>query len=318
MADDATDWPTFEVPASVPRDEPAPGPAAGAPNAATPPAAPATPPAAPAGGTPPAQPPAAATPPAPTGGAPASPEGGEVIPKHRLDETIAERDRARAEGAAKDRQIAELTARLQAGGTPPAAPPAPAAPTISPEDQRVRERLLQVFPELKAVLEAQDLLARKDDLLGVVGDAGRWRQNEQAITDQFVQTSVDTVFDKVAAFTLGEGKSGKDLNPLVQQSVVAAFSRFVASDQVRAARYERHDLTLVDEFWTAYKAAVYDPVRRDANAQLLERAGNPPAVPQGGSTTPPVPPAPKPADNNDEDAVHANAWARRGEFAGSR
>lgn len=315
MQDDANDWPTFDVPADVPRDEPsAPGPAAGDPNAATPPADPA-PPA--AGGTPQAQPPA--TPPAPTGGAPASPEGGDVIPRHRLDETIADRDRYRTLVETQARQIDALLQRLGTGGTQPADPNAPPAPPpISPEDQRVRERLLQVIPELAKLPDLLEILSKKDDLLGVVGDAGRWRENEQAITDQFVQTSVDSVFDKVAAFTLGEGKTAKDLNPLVQQSVVAAFSRWVASDQARAARYERHDLSLTDEFWTAYKAAVYDPVRRDANAQLLERAGHPPALPQGGTTTPPAPPGPKPTDANDEDAVHASAWARRGEFAGTR
>lgn len=311
MPDDANDWPTFEVPADVPRDEPAAqDPAAGDPNAA--------PPADPAGGTPPAQPPA--TPPAPTGGAPASPEGGEVIPKHRLDETIADRDRYRTLVETQARQIEALLQRLGTPATPPAADPnaPPAAPELTPQDRQIRERLLSVIPELSRLPEVLELLSKKDDLLGVVGDAGRWRENEQAITDQFVQTSVDTVFDRVAAFTLGEGKKGKDLNPLVQQSVVAAFSRFVASDAGRRDRYERHDLTLADEFWTAYKAAVYDPIRRDANAQLLERAGSPPAVPQGGSQTPPTPPAPRPADGIDEDTVHTNAWNRRGEFAGSR
>lgn len=306
-------WPDFELPSDVPRDEST---TEGQPNSTTA-AAPVTP------ATPPAQPPAA-TPPAPTGGAPAAtPQvGDDVIPKHRLDETIAERDRYRALAESNAQQLATLTGivqRLQAGGTPPAGDPQtpPAAAPLSPQDQQVRDRLLQVVPELGQLPQLLDLLSKKDDLLAAANDSGRWRQNEQAITDRFVQSSVDTVFDKVAAFTLGEGKKGTDLNPLVQQSVVAAFSRFVASDPARSARYEQHDGALVDEFWNAYKAVAYDPIRRDANAHLLERAGSPPAVPIGGSQQAPSPPAPKTPDGSDEDAIHGSAWARRGEFTGA-
>lgn len=297
------DWPAFEVPADVTRDDSS----AGNEPPATPPA---TPPAAPA--TPPAQPPAATPPATPTGGAPAG--GDETVPKYRLDEVIADRNADRAQIAA----LTEIVKRLQ--GNPPATPPAdPAAPApLSPEDQKVRDRLLQVIPELALLGDLKDLAAKKGAVLGVVDDTERWRSNEQAITESYVDRSVGTVYDGIAALLLGEGKKGTDLNEFQKEGILASMARWVQADPKRAVRYDKHDDTVVAEFVTAYKASMIDPFRRDSNAALLERAGAPPAIPAGGSTTPLTPPAPAAPNTVDEDAIHSAAWGRRGEFAGSR
>lgn len=313
------EWPSYDVPTEVGHEDSADP--AGQPPASTPASA-ATPPVAPAGvdgGQPPAQP----IPP-PGGAADSSDPNSASVPKYRLDETTAERDRLRSLIETSQAQIETLTAlvrRFTAGGVPPVDPNAPAAePTISPEDQAVRDRLLQVFPQL-AVLdgpELKELLARRGEVLGVSEDAHRWRATEQAITDQFVESSIDKVFSSIAAHTLGEGKTAADLPDMVKDGALSAFARWVKADPKRAMRYERHDDTVVEEFWTSYKAAVYDPVKRDTNAQLLARAGSPPAVPRGGSQPLASPPAPGTPNPHDEDGIHAAAWNLRDEVGASR
>ncbi len=299
-------WPTYEAPSGIPREGS---------EAAQPPTPPVTPPVAatpPADGTPPAQPPAV-PPAAPTGGASGQPPAdSDVIPKYRLDE---QRERFEAVIATQTAQIERLTAlveRTMAGrGEPPAAPATPPAPP-SPEDLKIRERLLSVFPELKLLDELKELAAKKQDLLGAASAVPAWRQAETAYYDRYAETTLNSIYDKLAVIGLGEGKTGKDFDDLAKGGLLNTFSQWVTRDPQRAARYEAQDPKVVDEFVAAYKASVYDPVRRDRNAELLTRAQTPPAIPQGGPATPPAPPAVPPALNlTDEDAVHAHAWATR-------
>jgi hypothetical protein len=273
-------WPSYDVPSEVPRDQPA----------ETPEPAPGTPPGQPTG---------------PTGGAAAAPAAtdGDVIPKYRLDETIAQRDQYYALVERQQQQIDQLLARL--GPQPPAAE-APPPPT--PQDLQIRERLFQVFPELKLLDELKELAARKQDLLGAAQAVPQWRTAEAQYYDRYVERTIGAITDKLAQFTLGAGKTGKDVNPLVTDSLVGTFTKWIRNDPRRAARFEQEDPRLVEEFWHAYKAAHYDPIARDRNASLLER--RPPAVPVGGGGAP-VAGAPPRVDPTDEDAVHASAWAQR-------
>lgn len=293
------DWPSFDLPTEVTRDEPAATPAATVPATAATPAA--TP-------DPAAQPPA--QPSTPAGGAPAGTPSadGEFVPKYRLD---ADREKFEGIVATQAAQIAALTALVERTVGPRAEAPAtpePAQPSAA--DLEIRERLLAVFPQLALLDKLQPLADRSDDLLGTVGTVQRISKDEQAYFDRYAQRTFDSIFDRIAALTLGEGKTGKDVSDFTKPGVVTTFTRWVTGDPQRAARYDREDPKLVDEFWGLYKAANYDAARRDAAVAQLQRGA--PAVPVGGGGAPvaAAPPQPNPS-GLDEDAIHNRAWAAR-------
>jgi hypothetical protein len=175
----------------------------------------------------------------------------------------------------------------------------------------IRERLLAVFPELKLLDDLKELAAKKKELLGTTDAVGRYQSAETQYYDRYAERTLGTIFDKMAALQLGEGKTGADLNELAKSGVLSTFTKWVTADPSRAARYEAEDEKVVDEFWGAYKAAMFDTVRRDANAELLTRAQTPPAVPKGGGSGPAAPAAPAKVTGLDEDEVHTRAWANR-------
>lgn len=284
-ASEGTSWPEYQTPTDVPRDEP--------------PAQPA--------GTQPGQPPA--QPSTPSGEAPAAAAGTEgVIPKYRLDETIAERDRYYEMARGQQQQIEMLLRRLEqpASGQQPTAPPEPP----SPQDLAIRDRLLQVFPELKLLDELKEIAAQKQNLLGAAQAVPQWRTAETQYYDRYVERTLGSIADQVAIFTLGQGKTAKDLNPLVADSLIGTFTKWIRNDPGRTARFEAEDPSIPREFWAAYKQAHYDPITRDKHASLLQRAANPPNVPVGGGGAPVAAGAPR-TEAQDEDAIHAHAWSQR-------
>lgn len=300
------EWPTFDVPAEVPKPD-------APPVAATPPPAPGTP------ATPPATPPVAATPPAqpttPPGGAPATPPGpvDENVPKYRLDA-----DREKFESiintlTQQNARLMDLVSRGAPGQPPPPTPETPAP--LTPQDLIVRDRLYQVVPELKILQELvphlKVLAEKKDALLGTVDQGARMQNAEETYWDRYVERTLASIYDRIAVMQLGEGKTAKDLDDLAKTGVFGAFRGWVTKDKARADRYNSEDPKLIEEFWSAYKAAVYDPQRRDADAALLARAQTPPTLPIGGGGTPIAPAPPAPVNNLDEDAVHKRAWATR-------
>jgi hypothetical protein len=305
--DSGQDLPDFELPVEVTRDETQVGQPGDTAQNAQPPVAPA------AGGT---QPPATAAP----GGA-TDPNGeSATIPKYRFDEVSARANEQAAQIANLTAILNRLTTQPQAA-TPTTQPPAQPESELSPQDQAIRDRMLAIVPELALLAELKgvpiadlkELVGAKTNLLGITERVGTWASREEAEVNRYVDNSLASVYNKAAAFVLGEGKTGKDLNPMVRDNITNAMSRFVSSDPARAARFENQDPTVIDEFWTAYKAATYDPIKRDQRAAVLTRAGNPHAVPQGGTQPPPAPPSPKPSDSADVDAIYGEAWNRRAE-----
>jgi hypothetical protein len=278
--------PEYQLPSEVPSEEPQPPP------------------------QPPAQPPA--EPPAmPPGGA-ADAASGEPIPKYRLDEAIQQREDFRQLVARQQQQIEYL---LQHMGQPagPSATAQPGPPPISPEDQKIRERLYAVVPELQLLGELRSWIENRDAILGAAQAVPAWQSAETQYWDRYAELSHGGIADAAAEYLVGKGKAGKDLNEFTRQSLRTAFIQWVTSDPARAMRYEREDPSLPKEFWGAYRAAVFDPLRRGQQAQLLNQ--QPPRVPQGGGGAPAAgghPPAARPAGNGeDEDAIHARAWAMR-------
>lgn len=180
-----------------------------------------------------------------------------------------------------------------------------------PRDVAVRERLFAVIPGLKRLDELLQLAEHKDRLIGTADAVNRFQTQETAYYDRYAERSINSIHDRIAALTLGEGKTGKDLSEIAKGGVLTTFTKWVTQDPARAARYENEDPKVVDEFWNAYKAAVFDPVRRESNAALLAAAAAPPTLPVGGGGAPVSTTPPQQATNLDEDSVHAAAWARR-------
>jgi hypothetical protein len=314
-----TDWPTYEVPADVPRDADAsPAPAAGT---TPPPAATPAPSPTPAVGTPPA--------PAPSGGAPATPSPtgvpaaaaaepvtanqgleelrAQVTEQATINRTLIEQNTVLAG------QLRELLTRQNQ--PPPAPAPAPTPePELSEQDRAVLDRLYKLIPGLKDlpefVAKKAALLGAAEAVPGVLSD----REAAQRASDEYWAGYRDQQFtgaqDLVAKELLGDGKTAKDLDPLARHTVASALQNWVLSDPARAARYERQDQQLLGEFFAHYKAIMMAPLRRTENVAALAAAEAAPPIPRGGPSVTPSPVAPAaPTVPTDEDAIHGTSWA---------
>lgn len=300
IADDA--WPDIPVPADVPRTETTPAPASGTP---PPPASPAPSTSASASGAP-------ATP------APAGAPAAAVPEPATAPAGMEEFQRAIAEVTAFNRQLLEQNAALIAqlrGGQPatPAQPAAPEPPPLSPQDIAIRDRLYGVIPELKMLAE---LVAKKDAILGaadavpqITADRTAAQKAQDDYWSSYRDQQFSAAWDTVAKDMLGEGKTGKDLDPMLQSMIANAFVRWVTSDAARAARYERQDQQLLGEFAAHYRALAIAPLRRTENVAAITAAETAPPMPRGGPSTTPSSPAPTPpAPAKDEDAMYSSSW----------
>jgi hypothetical protein len=239
---------------------------------------------------------------------PQTTETGESVPIYRLNEVI---ERERATKAENARLLAEVT-RLRTAPPPAATPPPAAVPPVAavPEDPTtvaLRTRLEEVIPGLKRLSDLVKLADRAGDLDSMRTATEAHRRATETFFDQHTSAQLATLHGR-AATLLGEGKTAADLPEMTRQTLTSAFARWVSDDPERTARYERLDTKLEEEFWTVYKAAVFDPVRRTQSVAAIA-AGERPALPVGGTATSPVAPAPptRPAAS-DEDAIHARSW----------
>jgi hypothetical protein len=313
VADDVIDWPDFDVPAEalnegVDRSErpAAPESTGTPPAAATPPAGTATPPAAPAAVEPPAS--AAVTPGSTPPTPPVPDDDAAMVPRYRLNETT---ERARKAEAEATRLRAEVESLRRPAATPPAAtPPAPPAATdLDPADVAIRDRLLKVMPELKNLAGVEALIAKNGSIESAIAAVEGYRQAEQRYYERHADRQIESLHRHVAEYMLGKDKPIADLPELTRQQVSQAFAQWVSADPARTARYDALDERLVGEFWPIYRAAMFDPVRRDAAAATLTAHNTRPALPPGGgSGVPPVPGPKKTPSSDPEDEIFDRAW----------
>jgi len=306
-------WPDIPVPEDVTRSDvpPAPRAADATPPPATPPASatpPATPPATPAAGAPatpaPAGAPAAGTP------EPATAEQGLEELRRSVSEIATFNRQLLEQNTVLVQQNRDLHARLN---QPPPAPPAPAAEPPDPQTLAIRDRMMQVFPWFK---DLEELVGKKAALLGaaeavpqVMSDRQAAQQAQDHYWDSYRDSQFQAAQDAVAKEVLGDGKAGKDLDPIVRSMVETAYRTWVTADPARAARYERQDQQLLGEFVSHYKALMIAPVRRTENVAALDAAAAAPPIPRGGPSAAPAPPAPTPpTPPKDEDALFSDSW----------
>jgi hypothetical protein len=244
-----------------------------------------------AGGNPPADPNAPAG--AGSGGdgnqPPADREG--WIPRARFDEVNSQTQQLRE-------QIAQLTARDQERQTigrqllgQPAGPPED--PTIT----RLREQLIQVFPELASLRDLQPHLARLPDLIP------QTEAQQNAYYQQLGLTHMSAL-EKVAAPLYGAEK----LTDGQKSFLGNQFVQWLGTDKTRQQRYMSGDTSITSEFMTAYQADMLDPFRRHVLAGQQNRAGLVGRLPSRGPATAPIPGARPPQPATEEDR-HEAAFA---------
>lgn len=292
-------WPDYDVPEGVGDTDAAP--AGGQPAAAAPAAAAA----APAGG---GQPPAdggdrrAEGQPG-TGGQPGGRQG---LPQYRQDQQREAFER-RVDEQVKA-QIKSMFSSILGGNEP----------AEDPRMARVREGLFKAMPELKTLLEK--IGPKTDALASLADDAPRWGAQNKAYWGGVAARTTSAVHDGVAKALLGDGKSGKDLDPELAEDVREAFIKWIERDNTggRVDRYEAQDANLVSEFLQAWSARYIDPARRLAAVSVADRGQRLQRLPvQGSGGTPPAAAPPK-VDLNDEEAVHGQGWKVMQELRGGR
>jgi hypothetical protein len=294
------DWPDYEVPVGAIAEN----------QGATPDSAS---PAVPASTTAPATPAVAATPAVPATGAPGTattqpPATQPELPPYRVEEILQRERRTNDALAAANAEIARLKA------TPPpaaAATPVPPTPAVveppDPQSEAIRNRLLEVFPELKRLSEIAKLADRTGDLDMATSAARQMVAAQESINEAYTTEQLTSLHGLVAA---EYGKKVEELPEMVRESANFQFGKWVHADPTRVARYNAFDKNLVGEFWPIFKSAVYDPVRRSTSAATLTAAAGRTGLPLGGTTAAPMAhAAPKPpAASDDEDAIHDRGW----------
>jgi len=266
-----SDWPEFSIPTEGDTGGEAPPPAGGSPAQPTPPAASGTPQ---VSGTPP----------------------DETIPKYRLDETTARLQSV-------ERQNAQLLDTITRFMQQPQMAPSPAA---EPDEetqrrQRIRDQILEVYPELK---DAVELAKLRQKLESTIAQNEQRSQQDEQMYDGYAKRAIAAVHDDFAPMILGKGKTGKDLTEASRDELKQSFIRWIGAAPDRVDRYNRFDDSLRKDFLADWSARWVEPLRRSGNATMVRQARTTQNLPVGGSVTSPLgAPSGKPStqpDNEDE------------------
>lgn len=261
------------------------------------------------GGNPPAK--AGAPDPSAAGGAPGGRGPGgqpvETVPKYRLDETIAARDRFERESRETKAEVEKLR-RYVATALGIADPNAPApAKELTPREKAIQQRIFELIPELK---DLKDLAQHAGSLKGLVEQMPAFERQTGQYWNRVAATMLEGMEDGIAALVLGDGKKGADLDPKMKARYRADFASWVGADPKRVERYEAIDRTLIDEYKAEVDEAVVQPLRRQYGAKAATRARQIGKLPVAGNSSAPVAGVKKPAvPVGDADAAADAAWA---------
>ena len=180
---------------------------------------------------------------------------------------------------------------------------APAA-TGDPKTEALRNRLMEVVPELKALagLNVEELTAALKEIPGL-------RKAHDRGWETHAERTMSSVYTALAPFVLGaDGKIDQFTEQ--QRNVLAnSFRDWCLSDKTGTLvdRYERGDAKLVEEFRDFYASVHHTPAHRASVAAAAGRAAAGATLPRAGRADATGTPIPK-ADPANEDAVHDAAW----------
>jgi hypothetical protein len=241
-----------------------------------------------AGGNPPTDPnaPAGAAPGGDGQQPPADREG--WIPRNRFDEVNSQYQRTREDNARLQAQIQEREnlARTMLGQ--------PAQAQEDPFTTRVREQLLQVFPQLKMLVDLAPHLEKLPQVL----------PQHEAQQDAFYQqlgTQHMSALTSAAATLYGVEKLSDPQRSFLSQQFIG----WLGNDQARQRRYMAGDTSVTADFMQEFQAVMLDPIRRSALTQQQNRAGLVGRLPSRGPATAPIPGSRPPQITNEEDRHEA-------------
>ena len=201
------------------------------------------------------------------------------VPPHRIREVReAEQRRFQQEQAQLQAQLQHYQRQVQAlTGT---------LPQGNTEHTNIRQQFDEVFGA-----GASDFLSQREQMQQYVARMQELEQAVDYIWRNHGRQSMDRIYSQ-ASETLGGPLSDEG-----KRALHAAFTGWIQSSPEYAQRYV-DDPSVVDEFWKTLSSTLVDPVRRNATAQVVNRAHGP--LPQDTPAGVPLPgPAPKPA-NMDE------------------
>jgi hypothetical protein len=208
-----------------------------------------------------------------------------MVPSYRLRE-VTERYRQ------LEQYALQLQERLQAGQQAPQQP----APQEDRETALIREQFRKVFPNLAQLDELNP-----QQLRGLLDVAPQQQQQWEQYWSNVGQNTLRSLGAKISE------AYGEKTDPVTRGIFESAFISWVERDPEARDRYLSQDPSLVDDFWKKATAAVLDPVRKNAAAQVaqrVERVQRLPGVPR--STT--AVGAPRPPKPKTEDDLHDAAW----------
>lgn len=232
------------------------------------------------------------------------------LPQGRLEQELGE---LRQQNAALHRQFAEQT-RLLTGLRNVFAPP---APVTDPKTLALRNRLMEVIPEFKDLLE---IAKHREGLISNLNSAPGRARTEAIYWDGVAARNLATLHTEIAPYMLGDGGTADKLSEAQKGYLAKSFQEWCIADQTgaRVDRYERGDAKVVEEFRDFFVALHYAPARRQAVLSAVARATAGGATPRAGRADATATSVPK-TDPSDEDAVHSRGWANvQNAFAGRR
>lgn len=176
---------------------------------------------------------------------------------------------------------------------------APTAP--NPEADAIKAQFFQVFPEAQKVFGIVDKLEK---LAGVNID--EIVQSQQQSWVQHGARVLDSVVEKIRAVY-----GGQELAPKATERIQRAFVSELESDPDLRARYDRGDLSVIDDFVKDYTGTILDPYRRSTQAAAPAAPGSfQRRLPRGGGGSAVVPGArPATLKPSDGDDFHKAAFA---------
>lgn len=213
---------------------------------------------------------------------------GQMVPSYRLRQ-VTERYRQLEQHTLGLQQRLEA---LEKGGGRQAQP----APQEDRETAAIREQFSKMFPTL-AKLNDFDIAKLEEILQTQPAQQQQWEQYWTNVG----QNSLRNLQAKITEVY------GEKTDPTTRGVFEAAFISWVERDPEARERYLSQDPSLIDDFWKRTTAAVLDPVRKNAAAQIAQRVGRVERLPSAAKSNTALPGA-KPQKPKTEEELHDAAW----------
>lgn len=215
------------------------------------------------------------------------PADGPMVPSYRLRE-VTERNRQLEAFAG------QLQARLEAlekrSGTPQERPQDDA------ETRAIRDQFAKMFPNLAKLNDFDP-----EQLSGLLQQAPQQQQQWEQYWTNVGQNTLRTLQSKITEIY------GDKTDPVTRSVFESAFISWVERDPQARERYLSQDPSLVEDFWKRTNAAVLDPVRKSAAAQVSQRVDRIGRLPSAAKSNTALP-AQKPPKPKTEEDLHDAAW----------